>query len=281
MINPSEHVITDHRGNKYHYQKLIWAADLKTLYKELTPLDDLKPKDQQKISTKKALLQGKRGAESVLTVYLETDLDPDYFHKIHSGHFFYTPVLDGKHSKTYPLSKDQDTLFKTLKNLYDLETYEISIPSLRDPSLSPEGKTGLIVSILCPYDLIKHVKDCGFYEDFKQMTESHFVDVLSKSIYPKLEHHIISRFSSTPLTFEDRTHNLDGAIIGWAYDSTPIPVYHHMSKITKSILTPIPDIYQAGQWSFSPAGVPISIITGKLASDKVKKALKAKGGPKT
>ncbi|MFU8793341.1 MAG: phytoene desaturase family protein [Acholeplasmataceae bacterium] len=280
-INPSGHVIKDSRGDLYHYKKLIWAADLKYLYQNLHDMDTLKPKVRDKVLTKKALINDKRGAESVLTVYLETDLHVDYFKEIHSGHFFYTPNKAGKHSKAYPLSNDKDTLFETLKNLYDLETYEISIPALRDAALSPKGQTGVIISILCPYDLIKHVDDSGFYDDFKTMTERHFVKVLSESIYPSLEDHIISSFSSTPITFKNRTHNTDGAIIGWAYDSNPIPVHHKMSKITKSIDTPIPDIYQAGQWSFSPAGVPISIITGKLAADKVKKALKAKGGPKT
>jgi len=276
VINPKEKVIKDEKDNIYHYQKLIWAADLKTLYLNLEGIDQCSMHKAKNIEKQKYRLLDKRGAESVLTVYLETDLCANYFKDKHSGHFFYTPSLIGKHSRTYDLSKNQDELFLTLKALYDLETYEISIPSLRDPSLSPEGKTGLIISILCPYDLIKHVNDLGYYEDFKKMTENHFVSVLSNSIYPDLKHHVLSSFSSTPITFKHRTHNTDGAIIGWAYDSNPIPVHHKMSKIMKSIQTPIPDIYQAGQWSFSPAGVPISIITGKLAADKVRKKLKAK-----
>lgn len=277
-VNPNKRYIKDNNQHTYYYKKLIWAADLKALYQNLEELSDLSSNQSKKIEHKKHLMSDKRGAESVLTVYLETDLDTDYFKKIHSGHFFYTPKTDGKHSKTYDLSSDQDTLFNTLKTLYDLETYEISIPALRDPSLSPKGKAGLIISILCPFDLIKHVSDCGFYEAFKKMTETHFTDVLSSSIYPGLKDHILSSFSSTPITFQNRTHNTDGAIIGWAYDSKPIPVHHKMSSIMKSIQTPIPHVYQAGQWSFSPAGVPISIITGKLAADRVKKSLKAKGG---
>ncbi|TNF09487.1 MAG: NAD(P)/FAD-dependent oxidoreductase [Bacillota bacterium] len=279
-IVPNKKIVKDDKDHVYHYQKLIWAADLKALYQGLEMVD-LTSSTSRKINHQKALMSDKRGAESVLTVYLETDLDTNYFKKIHSGHFFYTPLTEGKHSKVYDLSNDQTTLFETLKTLYNLETYEISIPALRDPSLSPKGKTGLIVSILCPFDLIKHVSDCGFYEAFKVMTEAHFVEVLSSSIYPGLKDHVLSSFSSTPITFQKRTHNTDGAIIGWAYDSKPIPVHHQMSRIMKSIQTPIPHIYQAGQWSFSPAGVPISIITGKLAADRVKKSLKTKGGHQT
>jgi phytoene dehydrogenase-like protein len=87
---------------------------------------------------------------------------------------------------------------------------------------------------------------------------------------------VIDTFCSSPLSFEKRTGNKDGAIFGWSYQNNPMPVVHKMSKITKSIETHIPNIYQAGQWSFSPAGVPISIITGKLASDRVKKNLRKK-----
>ena len=39
------------------------------------------------------------------------------------------------------------------------------------------------------------------------------------------------------------------------------------------MLTPIPNTYQAGAWTFSPSGLPISILTGKLAADRVNKAL--------
>ncbi len=36
----------------------------------------------------------------------------------------------------------------------------------------------------------------------------------------------------------------------------------------------VKDIYQCGQWAFAPAGVPTTILIGKLAADKT---LKKKG----
>ena len=44
--------------------------------------------------------------------------------------------------------------------------------------------------------------------------------------------------------------------------------------ILNIVRTPIPGILQAGQWAFSPSGLPTSILTGKLAADEVVKALK-------
>lgn len=35
----------------------------------------------------------------------------------------------------------------------------------------------------------------------------------------------------------------------------------------------IQDVYQCGQWTFSPSGMPVSILTGKLTADQVKKTL--------
>ncbi len=33
------------------------------------------------------------------------------------------------------------------------------------------------------------------------------------------------------------------------------------------------DIYQAGQWTFSPSGLPVAILTGKVTADAVHKSL--------
>ena len=85
-----------------------------------------------------------------------------------------------------------------------------------------------------------------------------------------LKDKIIGRFSFTPLGIRDRVGSSEGAITGWSFEQ-PIPVVHKMQFSDRSVLTPIPNIYQAGQWVFSPAGVPMSILTGKLAADRVLK----------
>ncbi|HSN58105.1 MAG TPA: hypothetical protein VLR72_01360, partial [Clostridiaceae bacterium] len=72
---------------------------------------------------------------------------------------------------------------------------------------------------------------------------------------------------STPLTIERLTGNRGGAITGWAFGDHKLPAENRFENISKAVNTPLPDIYQAGQWSFSPSGLPISILTGKLAAD--------------
>jgi len=53
-----------------------------------------------------------------------------------------------------------------------------------------------------------------------------------------------------------------------------MPVVNKMQNVSKSVLTPLSDIFQAGQWAYSPSGLPIAILTGKLAADRVISQLK-------
>ena len=55
------------------------------------------------------------------------------------------------------------------------------------------------------------------------------------------------------------------------FANKPFPVETRFLKVSKSILTPIDNILVAGQWTFNPAGVPVSILTAKLAVDAILK----------
>ena len=55
-----------------------------------------------------------------------------------------------------------------------------------------------------------------------------------------------------------------GAITGWTFTDTNIPVEHQLPKIATAIRTPIPSIFQADQWAFSPSGLFTSILTANL-----------------
>ena len=97
------------------------------------------------------------------------------------------------------------------------------------------------------------------------------IDILDGGIYPGLKGAVIDNFTSTPLTIEKISGNSDGAITGWAFTNDYMPAVRSLPKVATSVLTPIPDTYQAGQWTYSPSGLPISILTGKLAADRVLK----------
>lgn len=276
-ILPDQHLILDSNGNEYHYRQMVWAADQKTLY-ELIDLDHLSDTGEKRaLMKRRSAVADKVGNDSVFTVYLAVDLDPDFFSQIASEHFFYTPQTDGESAAgEIPIGENRVAIEIWLKKFFAFTTYEMSIPVLRDSSLAPPGKTGLIVSVLFDYRLTKYIQEAGWYQDFKLLCEELTIDVLEGSIFPGLKTAVIDRFSSTPLTMERYTANTDGAITGWSFTNNPLPAENRLTRIFRATKTPIMDIAQAGQWTYSPSGFPISILTGKLAADRVIKELKRK-----
>lgn len=275
-VFPEKCQVTDQNNNIYKYKNLIWAADLKTLYK-IIDAEALPQKNKIKFEETKTNMLKNRGTDSVFSFFLEVDEPIDTFRRIAHGHFFYTPSKSGlgeTHRKElYELlggfknvSKEQ--ILKWLDKFTKLNTYEISIPGLKDPALVPPGKTGIIISLLAEYDLFKEIQEAGWLNDFIPELENRILSVISDSVYPMLKDKVIGRFSFSPLSIENRIGSSEGAIVGWAFEKT-MPVVNKIQISDRSVLTPIPSIYQAGQWAYSPAGVPMSILTGKLAADRV------------
>ena len=281
-VDPGSGQATDTHGNAYRYRKLVWASDLKALYRVASLASIADTKVAGKIRARQQELSGKTGGDSVFTLYITANLDRSYFAKIASAHFFYTPTTSGlshanlnelRTAGTVQFTSDKSLLFAWLRRFVELNTFEISIPVLRDSSLAPEGKTGLIVSLLFDYSLVKHIRAMGWYDESKRLMSDYFIEVLDASIYPGLKEAAIDRFTSTPLTIERVAGTSDGAITGWAFTNDFMPAVSKQPRIASSVLTPIPDTYQAGQWTFSPSGLPIAILTGKLAADRVLKDL--------
>ena len=279
-LNPSKQLLTDSDGNTYQYETLIWAADLKHLY-SITDVNELPQENVSKIKSEKDLILSRKGAESIFTLFMAVDMHPEEFKKISHGHFFYTPSPKGlgetHRSELQELLKkwdslDKQTIFAWLDRFCELNTYEISIPVLKDPEAAPAGKTGIIVSLLFEYELAWRVKEDGWYDEFKLHLEQTMVDVLTRSIYPGLKEKLLFTFSASPLSIEEMVGSSGGAIIGWSFKE-PVPVTSSMLGVNDSIKTSIPNVFKAGQWSYSPTGVPTSIMTGRLAADAAIKAV--------
>lgn len=274
-VDPQRNLVTDSHRASHEYHELIWAADQKALYRNIDAEKLVDPRLRTAISNRRALIADKIGNDSVFTLFLALDLDPGYFASIASEHFFYTPSRIGQTAAgPIPVDGDRTTIEKWLEQFFALTTYEISCPVMRDKSLAPSGKTGLIVSVLFDYKLTKRIEEMGWYEEFKTFCETLIIYNLNASIYPGIMEAVLQRFSSTPITLAKVAGNTDGAIVGWAFSNDPMPAESRLPKILNAIRTPIPGILQAGQWTYSPAGLPISILTGKLAADQVIKELK-------
>lgn len=275
-VNAGSSFVKDSAGIYYNYDRLIWAADLKTFY-NISDIEGLSPDARNRFTEKKDNIMSHRGGDSVFTVFIEVDEEPDIFRRIAHGHFFYTPSKQGlgetHRSELDDLLRNFDKLSREdilswLDRFVALNTFEISIPVLKDSSLAPEGKTGVIISILVEYDLFYKIREAGWYDEFRVEFEKRIIETISGSVYPMLKDKVIKHFSFTPLSIQDRVGSSEGAIVGWSFEK-PVPVVNKIQISDRSVFTPIDNIYQAGQWVYSPAGVPMSILTGRLAADKI------------
>jgi phytoene dehydrogenase-like protein len=274
-------LVKDQKNITYKYDNLIWAADLKTFYK-IAETEGLLPGIRTKFEDVKNKMLNNRGGDSVFSLFLEVDEPLESFRKIANGHFFYTPSKLGlgethREELNYLLSNfekvQKGQILTWLDKFTRLNTFEISIPGLKDPELVPPGKTGIIISFLAEYDLFNKIQKAGWFNEFISEIENRVLSVISDSVYPMLKDKIIARFSFTPLSIENRVGSSEGAITGWSFQKS-MPVINKIQNSDRSVLTPVPSIFQAGQWAYSPSGVPMSILTGKLAADKALKQLK-------
>lgn len=267
-------------SSMYAYERLIWCADLKSLYRmaDTSGLDD---EHRARIKRRREELYSRRGGDSVFTLCLGVDMPPEYFEKITRAHLFYTPSplgLDQLFRSDLTALLEPETLERTkvaqwVEEYCKRTTYEVSIPSLRDRSLSPAGKTGLIISFLFEYDLIDRIVEEGWYDQFRESVESSIIRVLDGSIFPNLSNSISLRFSSSPCTIAKMFSTSEGGINGWSFLQSS-PVVDSLQKIPKAVMTPIPHVYKAGQWAYCPAGIPTAILTGWYAYDAILKDYK-------
>ncbi len=272
-VQPSLKLVEDSRGNRYGYEKLIWAADLKALY-SIADISALPSKAQRRIEAEKGKILSAKGAESVFTVFLAVDEPLEEYKKITTAHLFYTPSRQGL-GETFKADlksilddrsdASKERILGWLDRLCDLNTYEISIPGLRESELAPPGKTGLIVSCLMDYELFERIAEDGWYEEAKLRMEDRIVDILSRSVFPSLKEKLLFKFSASPLTLRRMAGSSEGSLVGWSFEA-PLPISASMLKMGSSVRTSIPGVLKAGKWAFSPAGGPTAIMTGRLAA---------------
>ena len=266
-------------GQQFHYKTLVWAGSPPAMHRVVsTKRKSILAKKQQAL----ALTTKGKGADSVMTVFMKVKDPNRNLAKKGGMHTFFTPYLDGLSG--HPLSliqdaqgafiKDETKVFAWIQEWYRRNTYEISIPVLRDSTLAPNDESGFIVSLLLDYQLTKFISTQGWYERLKQMSNQYFVDILDQTWLPGLKNATYETMHASPLTMEKFASVHEGSLSGWSFTNRPMLSEFLFTRVAKSIRTPYPNIFQAGQWAFAPAGLPTCALTGKLAADKVIKLTK-------
>ena len=267
-VDTVSRIATTSTGDTVIYRELVWAADGKAMYKAAAgQYSATKPYDRQTEKVARA-----RGGDSVLTFFLALDVPPADVEQAFGAHCFHTPSTEGLSSlgldswqAAAAAQGSRAELTAWVNRYLALTTFEISCPVLRDATLAPHGKSGLIVSTLFSYDLARHIERAGWTEAWKSQCIHQVTEQLASAL-PAIRGGVLYASCATPLTMEKYTRNTDGAITGWAFGAGN-PAESRFAKIAQSVRTPWPHVQQAGQWSFSPSGLPVSIITGKLAAD--------------
>lgn len=138
--------------------------------------------------------------------------------------------------------------------------------SARDPSLAPEGKGTVRLSVtanLSYGDRWKTREGLARgpeYDAFKNRYADILVDRVARALSPRLSEHVELREIATPVTHLRYTGNRDGSIVGQKPSSANVKsgVAHY--------LTPVRNLIFSGQWAELGGGVPIAVKAGTNAA---------------
>ncbi|MBN1335072.1 MAG: NAD(P)/FAD-dependent oxidoreductase [Deltaproteobacteria bacterium] len=275
-VHPALRTLVDSSNNTHPYGDLIWAADLRSLYARLDR-SGLPTGVLRRIQSEQQAFASARAGESVLSLFLAVDEPPESFRRISHGHFIHTPQTEGlgdiHRGRLERIKAGFDEvpigdLIGWIEDLCARSSYEISIPVLKDPSLAPAGKTGLVVSILCDGEFWELAARRGIEGELRDVAAQAMLETLHGSPYPGLLSKLLFMVPATPQSLLKRFNTAAGAITGWSLEDKP-PVASSLTAVVSAVRTGIPRVLKAGQWSYSPSGVPVAILTGRLAAGAI------------
>lgn len=178
---------------------------------------------------------------SIFTVYIATDMQLDAFDLAHET-FCYQ-------------SFDHDQSFKHLEQV-EVTFISISVPSLIDNSLAPEGQHIILLSTLLPYD-------AG--ESWAQLKPKITQQMLDKAdeLLPGLAEHLIFVDAGSPETMHRYTLNHKGSSYGWHVT----PAQTGANRIANR--SPVEGLFFAGHWSRPGGGVYGVSVSGMQVAQQV------------
>ena len=149
---------------------------------------------------------------------------------------------------------DLDSLLDGYIPFRQTEPLGITIPTVEDPSLAPEGHHVVIV-----HELIPHGYQVDWGRDKRVLAEK----LLQKAerVLPGLSGRIVHFEAATPETLARYTRNRDGAAFGWEQTPTLPRVRHG-----------IPNLHLAGHWTEVGGGVLAAAYSGVRAAARVVEA---------
>lgn len=142
-------------------------------------------------------------------------------------------------------SYDMEDFFDSKFAFGNRSSLGITIPSIEDKTLSPEG---------CHSVILHEIVDFGFVEQWDKH-KSAFIDKLInkvENLIPDIRKNIVHLEAATPLTLKKYTFNHDGSAYGWKQVPGYIKPFRHN----------IDNLFIAGHWGGMGGGVLASAYSG-------------------
>ena len=225
--------------------QVVGACDVEALYERMLPKDAVPEKLKRKL----------REAElypSSVTVALALDRPTESF---------------GFGEEMIYLSKDDVPRERQCTGGPDEVGISLLAPSLRDPSLAPEGMGTLTIYI--PAEFADHQRwrtgadgaERGeAYERLKQEYAATLIRRVEERLAPGLSKHIVYCDVATPITHWRYTGNRNGSMMGAR------PGKANFQAGIAHYRTPVKGLYLGGHWAELGGGVPIAVRAGANAA---------------
>jgi prolycopene isomerase len=186
-------------------------------------------------------LRRMRPSLSALVAYGATDLPLDRLPIRHET--FYYPSLDADACYASSLTGRPDW-------------FSMTVPTLADPSLAPEGQHLFVLTTLVPYEVP------GGWRDEKERAGQRLIDLAEAQVPGLREALRFSEFAS-PRTMERYTRNSEGAIYGFELSPSQVGPGRLGSR------TPVSGLHLTGHWTQPGGGVYGVVSSGIQAARAV------------
>ncbi len=233
---------------------IIAACDLQHLYEKMLPQGAV-PEDVVRRIRKTDLYH------SAVTVFLGLDCDVSSL----GLHEEVTCIVQGGVVRADCSGSDPDKI-----------TLIVQAPSVRDPSLAPQGKSTVIIhcAACMEYEARwKTEKDFGRGQAYRALKE-HYAAILiarvEKAMGMHLKKHIEVVEVATPVTYWRYTGNRGGSMMGQK------PTLRNIFTRVAHYRTPVENIFVGGHWAEYGGGVPIAVKAASNASLLVLKEMNKK-----
>lgn len=252
--NETAYGVRTDSGEELRAPFVISNADMRRTFLEMVPGESVPAVYRER------LLES-RPAHSMFTVYLGLDIPPEEVQNRGCNHI--VVFAERKGADFTRISIDPD--------FYSDCPVMVSMPSLHDPSLAPEGKSVMSIQYYATTEFCDNWKredgqPTPDYYELKEEVADQMIAVTEKVI-PGISDHIDVKLTASPYTYQRYSLNTGGSTIGWS--KHPGEAFDPFLKSFMDFRTPVKNLYQVGHWAFGPGGIPGGTMNGRIVSSLV------------